>query len=107
MTDPIKPDHYKDLIKKWYEIAPSYEAFAFALYTHIDKYSYRFNKKNGLEDLDKLVEYTKHQYKYYEMERLKHEQEEEVKEAVNGTDCKLNLQRNRKDEDGCDRYSLG
>lgn len=87
MSNPINPDHYKDLIAKWYDIAPSYEAFAFALYTHIDKYNYRFNKKNGLEDLNKLVEYTKHQYKYHEMERLKHEQKEGVKEAVNGTDC--------------------
>lgn len=104
MKDPIKPDHYKDLIKKWYEVAPSYEAFAFALYTHIDKYSYRFNKKNGLEDLDKLVEYTKHQYKYYEMERLKNEvQKEKDEEGINGTNSHLNPQRGRKDEARGDR----
>ena len=57
-----------DLIAKWHKTAPNFEAFAFAMYTHVDKYVYRHLEKNGVQDLDKASEYIR-RLKEYEEER--------------------------------------
>lgn len=83
MNDPINPIHYpekyKDLIAKWHDIAPSFEAFAFAMYTHMDKYGFRFLNKNGSEDLDKLIEYATRLREF----QLKREQTEPLPDDSN------------------------
>ena len=68
MAELIKPSHYKsgdnDLIAKWHTTAPNFDAFAFAMYTHIDKYVYRHLNKNGIQDLDKASEFIKRLKEY-------------------------------------------
>ena len=75
-VNPVRPVHYpekhKDLIAKWHDVAPSFEAFAFAIYTHMDKYGYRFLNKNGSEDLNKMTEYATRLHEY----QVAREQEE-------------------------------
>lgn len=70
-TDSIEPTHYKqnnkDLIDSWKE-RMSEDQFRESMKTHIDKYVWRYNKKNGVEDLDKATEFIR-RLKEWELER--------------------------------------
>lgn len=70
-ADNIKPSHYRkgevDLIESWYQTMP-FDGFRWAMKSHIMKYIYRFEEKNGAEDLDKAT---------YYIERLKEKEMEQ------------------------------
>lgn len=72
MKDNIKPNHYnkgnKDLIEMWYQTMPI-EQFRGAMKSNIIKYTMRYENKNGIEDLNKAMEY---------IERLKGCEENEL-----------------------------
>ena len=72
----IKPEHYRggevDLIDGW-ALNYSVEEFRAIMKSHIHKYIYRYEKKGGLEDLQKA--------KYY-IERL---EQFEMDKGTNGT----------------------
>ena len=67
-NNPIKPNHYVngkiDLIESWFQTYP-YEQFVSIMESHIDKYVKRHRYKNGIEDLNKAIEYIS-RLKYYE-----------------------------------------
>lgn len=71
MKNPINPDHYKshrdgkDPIQRWYEKYP-FDQFRTAMLTHIDKYLDRYILKGFIEDLDKVMEFTR-RLKEYEL----------------------------------------
>lgn len=58
--DNIKPTHYnkgkKDLIEMWYQTM-TLEQFRGSMKSNIIKYTMRYENKNGLEDIDKAIEY--------------------------------------------------
>lgn len=58
--DNIKPNHYnkgkKDLIEMWYQTM-TLEQFRGAMKSNIIKYTMRYENKNGLEDINKAIEY--------------------------------------------------
>lgn len=58
MNDTIRPDHYKgkkDLIASWQDTM-SDEEFRGAMKALIHRYTFRYDRKNGTEDLDKATE---------------------------------------------------
>lgn len=67
--DNIKPNHYnkgnKDLIEMWYQTM-TLEQFRGAMKSNIIKYTMRYENKNGLEDIDKAIEYLTRLKKYEE-----------------------------------------
>lgn len=67
--DNIKPNHYnkgkKDLIEMWYQTMPL-EQFRGAMKSNIIKYTMRYENKNGLEDIDKAIEYLTRLKEYEE-----------------------------------------
>ncbi|QNR52529.1 nucleotide kinase [Enterococcus phage AE4_17] len=58
--DNIKPTHYnkgkKDLIEMWYQTM-TLEQFRGSMKSNIIKYTMRYENKNGIEDIDKAIEY--------------------------------------------------
>ena len=70
-SSSIEPTHYKrngkDLIESWKE-RMSEDQFRESMKTHIDKYVWRYNKKNGVEDLDKATEFIR-RLKEWELEK--------------------------------------
>lgn len=71
--DNIKPTHYnkgkKDLIEMWYQTM-TLEQFRGSMKSNIIKYTMRYENKNGLEDIEKAIEY---------LTRLKGYEENEIK----------------------------
>lgn len=67
--DNIKPNHYKqgkeDLIEMWYRTM-TLEQFRGAMKSNIIKYTMRYENKNGVEDLNKAIEYIERLKKYEE-----------------------------------------
>lgn len=67
--DNIKPNHYKqgkeDLIEMWYRTM-TLEQFRGAMKSNIIKYTMRYENKNGVEDLNKAMEYIERLKKYEE-----------------------------------------
>lgn len=67
--DNIKPKHYnkgkKDLIEMWYQTM-TLEQFRGAMKSNIIKYTMRYEGKNGLEDIDKAIEYLTRLKEYEE-----------------------------------------
>lgn len=86
----IEPSYYgsdnNDLFEKWYNQAPSFEAFVFAMYTHADKYAFRHLEKNGIIDLEKnqrvIQKLKEYEIRYFELQREKR-LENEVKADEN------------------------
>lgn len=70
--DNIKPTHYKqgkeDLIEMWYRTM-TLEQFRGAMKSNIIKYTMRYEGKNGIEDIDKAIEYL-NRLKGYEKNEL-------------------------------------
>lgn len=68
-NNPIKPNHYnqadEDLITSWSKTYTR-DCFVAAMKTHIHKYVYRFDKKNGKEDLLKAKQYIDRLIEYLE-----------------------------------------
>ncbi|URG13551.1 hypothetical protein EFN13_12 [Enterococcus phage N13] len=69
--DNIKPKHYnkgkKDLIEMWYQTM-TLEQFRGSMKSNIIKYTMRYENKNGVEDLNKAIEYIERLKKYEEKE---------------------------------------
>lgn len=69
--DNIKPNHYnkgkKDLIEMWYQTM-TLEQFRGSMKSNIIKYTMRYENKNGVEDLNKAIEYIERLKKYEENE---------------------------------------
>ncbi|QBZ69068.1 nucleotide kinase [Enterococcus phage vB_EfaP_Ef7.3] len=69
--DNVKPNHYKqgkeDLIEMWYRTM-TLEQFRGAMKSNIIKYTMRYENKNGIEDLNKAMEYLERLKKYEENE---------------------------------------
>ena len=71
MKNNINPTHYnkgkKDLIEMWYQTMPL-EQFRGSMKSNIIKYTMRYENKNGVEDLNKAIEYIERLKKYEEKE---------------------------------------
>lgn len=69
--DNINPTHYnkgkKDLIEMWYQTM-TLEQFRGSMKSNIIKYTMRYENKNGVEDLNKAIEYIERLKKYEENE---------------------------------------
>lgn len=69
--DNIKPTHYKqgkeDLIEMWYQTM-TLEQFRGSMKSNIIKYTMRYENKNGIEDIDKAIEYLNRLKGYEENE---------------------------------------
>ncbi|QBZ69536.1 hypothetical protein [Enterococcus phage vB_EfaP_Ef6.3] len=71
-SNNVKPKHYKqgkeDLIEMWYRTM-TLEQFRGAMKSNIIKYTMRYEGKNGIEDIDKAIEYL-NRLKGYEKNEL-------------------------------------
>ena len=58
----VKPSHYDtnqhDLIESWHQRFTKDE-FRAIMKSHVDKYVFRYDKKNGIEDLRKAQEFLR------------------------------------------------
>lgn len=79
----IKPNYYNnsqiDLIESWY-LRYSWDQFIAIMQSHIDRYTFRHDGKNGMQDLDKADEYLQRLKQY----RIRHEEylNSKVEEAI-------------------------